>query len=247
MRQGDGASRRIEGRWPPGSVLGSLDGESLQRALRLGTRVRYAANRHLIRQEDASTHVFVLLSGMVKATVLTRAGAEIVLAIRMGGDLVGEFAASDSRPRSATVIACGTVDARVVTQAEYLACLRDDPRIAAAVSRSLISKVRAANMRRVDFADADVPIRVARALHDLAVSYGEITGNQAVIRYLTQPELATLVGAAEPSTHKALRELRVRGIASTGYRQITILDLKRLTEIAERLRGIARWLPSTPS
>lgn len=243
MVNGNGAASRAIGRWPASSVLGMLDGESLQRMLALGTRVRYAGGRSLIRQGDLTTHVLVLTSGVVKATVSTRDGAEVVLAIRMGGDLVGEFAAADAQPRSATVTACGAVEARSVPQAEYLDCLRHDPRIAAAVHRSLIGKVRAANMRRVDFTAPDILTRVARALHDLALSYGDRDGNQAVIRFLTQPELARLIGAAESSVHKALRDLRGRGIAEPGYGQLRILDLGGLSEIAQRLaalRPIAR-------
>jgi hypothetical protein len=44
--------------------------------------------------------------------------------------------------------------------------------------------------------------------------------------------MATLVGAAESSIHKALRALRESGAVVTGYRRITILDLEHLARIA---------------
>ena len=42
---------------------------------------------------------------------------------------------------------------------------------------------------------------------------------------LTQPELATICGAAETSIQKALRELRTEGLVDTDYRRITVRDL----------------------
>jgi len=49
---------------------------------------------------------------------------------------------------------------------------------------------------------------------------------------ITQPELATLCGAAEPSVHKALRRLREQGAVSTGYRSIRVENLGQLHRVA---------------
>jgi CRP-like cAMP-binding protein len=93
--------------------------------------------------------------------------------------------------------------------------------------------MRIANTRRVDFAGCDVPTRVARVLHQLAVTYGIRDGNKSVIGWpLTQPELASLVGGSQPAVHRVLRELRQSGVVSTGYRAITVLDLNRLRRAA---------------
>src|SRR6266516_1040925 len=79
----------------------------------------------------------------------------------------------------------------------------------------------------------DVPTRLARVLYEIAVTYGSRAGNRAVIRWpLTQPELASLAGGAEPTVHRALRELREGGVVSTGYRTITVLDIDKLHRIA---------------
>ena len=49
---------------------------------------------------------------------------------------------------------------------------------------------------------------------------------------LTQPELATLIGAAEPTVHKALRDLRETGVIATGYRRFRINNLEKLRAVA---------------
>jgi CRP/FNR family cyclic AMP-dependent transcriptional regulator len=221
------------GRWPRTSLLGSLTDAGRQVLLHQGSLVQYTeASRVLMREGEGATFVYLLLDGVVKATGLTDTGRDTLLAVRMGGDLVGEFAAIDGGTRSATVTTCGAVVARVVRIPDFLDCLRRNPDIAHAVNRAVVGKLRHANARRMDFYGCDVPTRVARVLFHVAVTYGDRNGNQAVIRWsLTQPELAGLAGAAEPSVQKALRQLRSKGVVSTGYRSLTVLDLDRLETI----------------
>ncbi|WP_406115034.1 Crp/Fnr family transcriptional regulator [Streptomyces sp. NBC_01014] len=219
--------------WPTSSLLGGLAPAARERLLALGAQVRYPADRVLMRESERTTFVLILLDGVVKATGRTHDGRDALLAVRMGGDLVGEFAGVDGRPRSATVTTCGPVAARSVTRGDFLDCMQRDPRIAHAVNASIVTKLRVANSRRIDFTGCDAATRLARVLHQIALTYGERAGEGAVIRWpITQPELATLSGAAEPTVHKALRRLRETGVVSTGYRTIRVEDLALLSSIA---------------
>ncbi len=130
-------------RWPPTSLLGGLRAPSRDRLLVLGTLARYPGPGHALMHEgDVTTFVLVLLDGVVKATGATLDGREALLAIRMGGDLVGELAALDGQPRSATVMTGSAVTARLIRSAEFLDCLRRDPHLAQAVDRSITTKPR---------------------------------------------------------------------------------------------------------
>jgi CRP/FNR family transcriptional regulator, cyclic AMP receptor protein len=228
--------------WPPSSLLGSLTKPSRDHLLEPGITRQYLAGHVLIREGDTTKFVVVLLDGVVKATGLTLDGKEALLAIRVGGDIVGEFAALDDEPRSSTVTTCGTVVGRVIRQADFRAALRRDNLLAEAVNRAVVGKVRAANTRRVEFTGFDAPTRLARVLRELAVRYGERSGNQVVISWpLTQPELASLAAVAEPTAQKALRALRERGVIATGYRSLTITDFEEL----DRITGMRPDAPRT--
>lgn len=216
-------------RWPKASLLGALRDEPRERLLAQGTRREYPAGTVIIRMGDPTTFVIVLLEGIVKATALSPAGQEVLLAIRVGGDVVGEFAAMDDRPRSATVTTCGPVVGRVIPQAAFRAVLHADKRLADELDRSLLAKLRFANDRRVEFASYDAGTRVARVLRELAVGYGERAGNRVVLNWsLKQAELASLASVAEPTVQKALRRLRDSGVITTGYRSLIIEDIAAL-------------------
>jgi CRP/FNR family transcriptional regulator, cyclic AMP receptor protein len=218
--------------WPAGSLLASLSAPSRERLLGLGSLAQFPAGKILIREGDDSRFVIVILDGVVKVTGHVSGGRDALLSIRMSGDLVGEFAALDEGPRSASVVACGAVLARTIKGSEFVDSLRRDPDLSRAVSKSVVAKTRSADARRIDFSEGSIPTRLYRVLHEIAVTYGTAIGNRSVIRWpLTQPELASLASAAEPSVHRVLRDLRTQGIISTGYRRITVLDVARLHDL----------------
>jgi RNA polymerase sigma factor (sigma-70 family) len=215
--------------WPRGSLLADFPDAARADLLTLGTVARYPPGTALIRQGDSSTDVFVLESGVVKVTIDTEDGAGALVAVRVAGDAVGELEALDLRPRLARVTAVGAVRARRLGRDAFLAFLARYPSAAAALTKSVNSKFRWATRRRIDFDAFPVLIRLARLLDELAGRHGyPAEGGLAVGVELTQPELAALVGATEPSVHRALRQLRTGGALRTGYRQLVITDLDGL-------------------
>ena len=103
-----------------------------------------------------------------------------------------------------------------------------------ALTAVLADRLRWANRRRLDFRGYPAKVRLARVLVELSVSYGAPRVDGVVIDVrLTQQELATLVGAAETTVHKVLRELRDEGLVETGYRATIIRNLPRLSRLAD--------------
>ncbi|MBL7523674.1 Crp/Fnr family transcriptional regulator [Frankia sp. CNm7] len=230
-RRGGAAQPR---RWLEQTLLGRLPPASRAGLLALGGFREFPAGTPIMREGDPTTFVAVLLSGWTKVTALTDDGGIALLAVRHGGDLVGEFAGIDAQPRSATVTAVGPVLTKVIRAEEFGAYLATDPMTSAAISQSIVAKTRFSIRRRVEFAGCSAPVRVARVLVELDRSYGvdRRDGGRELGVPLTQSELAALVGAQDPTVHKALRALRRAGVIETGYRRTTILDLPALRAAA---------------
>lgn len=224
--------------WPPGSLLAMLPDAARERLLSRGVLVRHPGpGRILIREHDETRFVIVLLSGVVKVTGNAMDGRDVLLAVRMGGDVVGEFAAVDQLPRSATVVTCGIVVARVIKAEDFIDCMRRDPDISHAISKAIVAKTRVANQYRIDFASTDVRGRVARVLLYLVSSYGRLPsagqhGKAVIDAPLTQAELGSLAAASPPAVQRVLRRLRECGLIETGYRSIAVLDIERLRDVA---------------
>ena len=219
--------------WPKRTILGELTESSREALLSAGTLCQYSLGSTLIMEGDYSTYVIILIDGWAKVTGATEDGGQALLALRSSGDLVGEQAALENQPRSASVISAGASLGRRVGQGDFLRLLAAYPDIGIAVTRALSAKLRWATRRRIDFSGLAVPIRLARVLCELARLDSKRTAAGIVIGYsLTQPELAAMVGASEPSVHRTLRQLRADGVVDTGYRRITIRDPAALDVIA---------------
>ena len=96
-----------------------------------------------------------------------------------------------------------------MTQPDFHRFLSQHADVAFAVTGSVGAKLRSATRRWIDFDSREVRVRLARILVELAADHGIPDGTRIKIDIsLTQPELAALVGAAEPTVHRALARLR---------------------------------------
>ena len=115
--------------WRPDSFLSQLGGSTLRSLISAGCTVEFHAGDTLITEGGTDTSVYLLLSSCVKVTARLGEVGEALLAVRFGGDLVGELAAVDARRRSATVKACGRtpVTASQVDRADFIEIIGGDP------------------------------------------------------------------------------------------------------------------------
>jgi CRP/FNR family transcriptional regulator, cyclic AMP receptor protein len=222
-------------RWVPGSLLASLAPQERLSLLELGASRQYNAGDVILSQGDPTTFAVIILDGYVKISAVSEDGVESLLAVRTAGDVVGELAALDTSPRSATAVAAGAVLARVLTKPELDGCFRRYPRIASGFNRAVATKLRVATRHRIDFRAHDAKQRLARALLELFASPAGLVENAERGFLLTQSELAGLIGASEPTVHKILRELRSVGAVDTSYRHLVITDVSALRAIADGL------------
>lgn len=232
---------RRAGRWPPYSLLGCLPPDARADLLRRGTEERFGSAQTMLVEGSRDTRdVYVLLSGAVKVVSNTATGTAVLLAIRSDGDLLGELAALDGRPRLAGVITIRPCLVRRIGQDAFLSWLTTYPYASLAVNRSVSVKLRNTTWHRVEFSGSPVPLRLARLLIQLAIQHGDPDPEGTAIQLsLTQADLAGLAGAQVPTVQKALRALRRDGVVSCGYRRIVVRDWEALHAIA----GIAEIPP----
>lgn len=220
-------------RWPRGSLMSSLSGPDREALLRLGSFRRYEPGEALMVEGGLDTVVVLLLEGCVKVTVGAEDGSAVLLAIRAPGDVVGELAVLDGRPRSATVVAARGTSTRVISGTAFRAFLRERPDAAAEMQRFVVGKLRAAIRYRIDAVGGTVPVRMARALDTLVRSYGRPTPQGLRIDVpLSNADLAALAGLSPASVQRALRVLRASGAVATEYRSVVVRDVSLLRAVA---------------
>lgn len=198
-------------------------------------RRRFRRGDTLVRQDEPAQALLLITSGSVKISRLTEEGDEAVLALVGQGGCIGEVAALDGSPRSATVTAVEPTETLILARDDLLAAVRDDPELALALIATLAMRLRRADARLEDAYFSDLGTRLARRLLQIAEEHGHETdaGIETPLP-LTQTELASMLGAARSRVNGLLGSFQDAGLLRLGKGSFTILQPDALRQRAGR-------------
>ena len=162
----------------------------------------------VVYQEEPGTEFYIVLSGLVRVTLISREGEEFILNELGPGDFFGEISLIDAEPRSASVIAEKSTTLAVLRRERLLEAIRDEPQIALDLLAALARIVRRATEREQQFAFRDVRQRLCTyfARKSAVEGVNDVDGFVRIAKR-THKHLATRVGASRESVTKALKGL----------------------------------------
>jgi CRP-like cAMP-binding protein len=227
--------------WPQRSFLARLEEPERAGLLGLGTRAVFPDQHVLIRQGGEDDHVILLTKGLTKVVIAAENGCEVLLAIRSGGDLVGEMASLEGENRSATVVSCVKTSARLIPAGVFIAFLSKHPHAHRELTRMLSRRLRFANDQRVAFTALPALARIARILVEVVQTYGHCgEGGECDLGLrLSRFEVASFAAVSLSSAEKSLRRLQESGVITRRSRSLVIGDMPGL-------RGFAAGLAAKP-
>jgi len=198
-------------------------------ARRVQVRNRPAASV-LVAQDEPGDAMFVVVSGRAKVVLFGENGRELLLRTLESGDVFGEMALLDEKPRSANVVAVNDVTLLVLERDALRAHLAAHPQTALNLLSELSLRLRQADETIANLALFDVEARLARTLERLASDGGEQGGAEGVVlqRRPTQQELANMVGSCRETISRTFTSLVRRGLLVPRGRALLITaDLLR--------------------
>jgi CRP/FNR family transcriptional regulator, cyclic AMP receptor protein len=211
----------------------------------LGVPRTYQPAEQLTREQDLSTFVVMIMDGWSTASVETEKGTRLILALHGPGEVVGDIAALDGGPRSATLTAIGVLHGRVIAGDRFRTFLARRPFVSSLVIRQLAIRLRSSDAERRSLVSESVLQRTAARLVELAERTGRVTEHGVTIDLpLPQHDLAASVGSTREAVAKALRLLREQDLVLTAPRRFVIaqLDVLRLLANGE----LPAALPAAP-
>lgn len=199
-----------------------------------GHRRAFGAGDVLFHEADTTTQVYMVVTGRVRLVVAGACGRELLLDVKVPGDMFGELSAIDGRGRATTAIAMEQTDVQELTGDRFLAALAADPSAAIAELQALTRNLRRANARISAGETEPVVTRTARLLLELSDRFANGTATSQVIWTvpLTQADLAEWLGATRETTARSLGTLRRAGLISTGRNCVTVHDRDALALVA---------------
>ncbi len=208
-------------------LFSGLDADSIKTIARLCQTRRLPAGQTLFVKGDPGDALYGVRRGQIRIETGTATGERLTIDVFGPGDLFGEIAVLDGRPRTADAIAAEDAELFVLPRTEFLSHLEHEPRLAIRLIELLCGRLRSTNERTEEMMFLPLETRLARRLSTLAEDFG------AELQ-ITQDELAGLVGVTRESVNRQLRAWRESGIVKLGRGRIWV-DVKRLA--AETTRG----------
>ena len=206
----------------PAPVIEHFGTYMTRRSVRRGTTI--------FTKGDPGTGLMAVLWGSVKISVPTADGREAVLNIINPGEIFGEIALLDGRPRTADAVAMDDSELMVIDRRDFIPFLREQPDIALKFIEILCARIRHTSEQVEDVMYLSFPGRLAKTLLQLTGG-PETPATHRNIR-ITQRELSSIIGMSRESTNKQLRAWENRKWVRLQRGGIAVLNPSALAKLA---------------
>jgi len=199
-----------------------------------GVRRSYTSGQRILRQGDEGNWVAALIAGRAKVLYAGRGGEEILLAVRGPGDLLGEFAQADRRPRSASVEAMERCIISLVTDIRFADWLTKR-RLSAKLDQYVLAKAR----ENADLTWQLTRYRPAKRLAALlltVIAAGSDRHPAPLTVPMPQDDLAQAIGLARSSITPILADWKRRGLVTIERSHMTVCDVAALRRLHQTSR-----------
>jgi CRP-like cAMP-binding protein len=194
---------------------------------------RYGAGEQIIGDQDATTEVFFIASGQVRATVYAASGKEVSFRDLGAGKSIGELSSVDGAPRSANVIALSDCVLAAMPAAVFRAVLRDYPDVSARMMAYLVELVRKLSDRVVEYSVLAVANRIHAELLRLARASAAEGNSVALSPAPTHADIASRVATHREAVTRELNVLAGDGLLERRPGALVIADLGALERLVK--------------
>lgn len=189
----------------------------------------FAAGEPICRLDDHGDSMMAVVLGTVRISLPAVKGKEIILADLGPGELLGEIALLDGKPRSANATALTNCELMVLERHDVLPFLERNPDACIKLMEMLCARIRRSDERMADIAFFDLPARLAKTLLNYP---GARRGAGATKLSLSQSELAAMAGGTRENVNRCLREWQRQGILELRDRWTIILKPESLRALS---------------
>lgn len=218
-------------------LLEGLAPEKLDAIARQCVWRNYDAGQRIISRNASDRDVYLLVSGKVRITTYSEGGRQVTFRDIGTGDLFGEVAALDDKPRSADVIALEPALIASMRPANFRDLLGNEPQLAQRVLRRLAGLVRGLSVRVIDLSTLGVQNRIHAELLRLAREAGVSRNSARIDPAPKHADIASQVSTYREQVTRELSALAKLGVLGKEGTALVVLDMKRLEKMVEEVRA----------
>lgn len=187
----------------------------------------------LISRDEGDDDVFVVLAGTLRASIHAPNGRTVMLRDLGPGETIGELAAIDQLPRSASVEAREAARVARIPGRAFRALVAREPTLAMALLKRSIGYIRQLSERLYEIGSLPAAERIVIELLRLAREAAG-TANEATIAPAPRHiDLADRLCMSREQVTRELRRLARLGLVEQNGRTLTVRNMRKLAELAE--------------
>ena len=210
-------------------LFGKLGADLIDRLAACAHARTVRAGATIFQKGDPGDCLFAICAGTVRIGTHSIDGKDAVLNLIHAGEIFGEIALLDGRPRSADAQAVGDCELMVIARRDFMPMVAREPELALRLIEVLCARLRRTSQQVEDMTFLDLPARLAKTLLWLAASSRDAVSRQIT---LTQREIGEIVGMTRESVNKQLRAWEARDWISLRRGTIVVRDQAALAAIA---------------
>lgn len=201
----------------------------LERIAAIATLRHFDAGQVIYIEGEPADTLYLLESGWVKATRMSREGREQAMLFLESGEIFGDIAVFNGTTYPGTVMALEDVNVWAIPAEEFLTLAKQSPALAMAIIHHLSDRVLHYIGLVEDLSLRNVESRLANTLLQHAKS---IDGQLLVPRreWTTFDEMAVRLGTVRDVLSRALKTLEADGLLRVEKQTIILLDPQELAK-----------------
>jgi CRP/FNR family transcriptional regulator, cyclic AMP receptor protein len=183
---------------------------------------------------DKADKIYWIKSGRVKVYRINEDGREVIHALYQAGDVLGEMAFFDKRPRETFAEVIEDATFAVIKRNNLFALAKKKPIIIYRLAKVVGERRREAEREKEQLILKGVRERLAGLLLKLGDNYGVEDSRGKMLKVkITHKDLASLVGSSRETVTLVMSELRRLGVlGQNSDRKIIITDQEQLQSLS---------------
>ena len=217
-------------------LLADLPAGALEQLARACRWRRYLPGQQVISRDARDRDVYLIVTGMVRATAFSAGGRQVTYRDIAAGDWFGDFSAIDGDARSADIVAGRETLVASMSPEVFRALIHDHPSVCDHMLLRLVTSVRELTERIFEFSTLGVENRVHAELLRLARQSG-IAKNRA--RLEPAPKHADIAAQVSTYREQVTREISrmvKQGLIARDGRALLVQDVARLEGLVAAVR-----------
>jgi CRP/FNR family cyclic AMP-dependent transcriptional regulator len=197
---------------------------------------RYLPGQRVISRDAADSDVYLIVTGMVRATAYSGGGRQVTYRDIPAGDWFGDFSAIDGRVRSADIVAATESLVASMSPAVFRRLVHEHPAVCDRMLLRLVSSVRELTERIFEFSTLGVENRLHAELLRLARQSGVVKNRARIEPAPRHADLAAQISTYREQVTRELSRMVKQSLIARDGRALIVQDVARLAELVAAVR-----------